>query len=110
MGKFMRGAVVVLPFPFSNLSASKRRPALVLASLTGDDVIRCQITSKALTNNLAIDLADGDFATSSLHQESSIRPDKLFTADSRIIAYQAGSLNPIKIQEVVTKLIELLTI
>lgn len=47
MGKFVKGDVVVVPFPFSDLSASKRRPALVVATFMGDDVILCQITSKA---------------------------------------------------------------
>ena len=39
MGKFVKGEVVVLPFPFSDLSSSKRRPALVVTQLRGDDVI-----------------------------------------------------------------------
>lgn len=43
MGRFVKGDVVVVPFPFSDLSAAKHRP--VLASLAGDDVILCQITS-----------------------------------------------------------------
>ena len=46
MAAFVKGDIVVLPFPFSDLSASKRRPALVLADLQGDDIILCQITSK----------------------------------------------------------------
>jgi len=37
MAQFVRGDVVVVPFPFSDLSASKRRPALIVATLTGDD-------------------------------------------------------------------------
>ncbi len=45
MGRFVKGDVVIMPFPFSDLSASKKRPALVVASLAGDDVILCQITS-----------------------------------------------------------------
>ena len=50
MGEFMKGDVVVVPFPFSDLSANKKRPALVVATLTGDDVILCQITSKAIVS------------------------------------------------------------
>ncbi|MFA6084453.1 hypothetical protein [Mucilaginibacter sp.] len=46
MAKFIKGDVVVIPFPFSDLSGSKRRPALVLADLPGDDIILCQITSQ----------------------------------------------------------------
>ena len=46
MGRFIKGDVVVVPFPFSDLSQSKKRPALVLADLTGDDLILSQITSQ----------------------------------------------------------------
>ncbi|MCC7174981.1 MAG: type II toxin-antitoxin system PemK/MazF family toxin [Bryobacterales bacterium] len=47
MGQSVKGDVVVLNFPFSDLSQTKRRPALVLAALQGDDLILCQITSQA---------------------------------------------------------------
>ena len=48
MAEFVRGDVVVVPFPFSDLSQAKRRPALVVAELTGDDLILCQITSQSV--------------------------------------------------------------
>jgi mRNA interferase MazF len=44
MEKFVKGDVVVIPFPFSDLSASKKRPALVVSNITGDDIILCQIS------------------------------------------------------------------
>jgi PemK-like, MazF-like toxin of type II toxin-antitoxin system len=46
MGKPLIGEVVVLPFPQTNLQSGKRRPALVVADLNGDDLILCQITSQ----------------------------------------------------------------
>ncbi len=78
MGRFVKGDVVVIPFPFSDLSAAKRRPALVVALLKGDDVILCQITSKAVTDDYAIPIADADFTAGSLHQDSNVRPNRLF--------------------------------
>ncbi|MDG6245112.1 MAG: hypothetical protein QCH31_12125 [Methanolobus sp.] len=44
MVTFNKGSIVVLPFPFSDLTATKRRPALVIVDLNGDDYILCQIT------------------------------------------------------------------
>ncbi|MBN2488357.1 MAG: type II toxin-antitoxin system PemK/MazF family toxin [Methanosarcinaceae archaeon] len=54
MERPVKGDIVVIPFPFSDLSASKRRPALVVANLTGDDVILCQITSIAKNDQYSI--------------------------------------------------------
>lgn len=96
------------PFPFSDLTTNKRRPALVVASLIGDDVILCQITSKTVSDPYAIGLSDSDLTTGNLHQESNIRPNRLFTADSKIIIYKAGTLKPEKLKEVVTRLIDII--
>ena len=48
MERFVKSDVVVIPFPFSDLSDSKRRPALVLVNLKGYDIILCQITSQTV--------------------------------------------------------------
>ena len=57
MAKFVKGEVVVIPFPFSDLNQAKRRPALILAALEGDDLILCQITSQTIkdTNEAIIE-------------------------------------------------------
>ena len=56
MAKFVKGDIVVVPFPFSDLSQSKRRPALVIAALDGDDLILCQITSQTVNDKYALTL------------------------------------------------------
>ncbi len=61
MAGFVRGDVVVVPFPFSDLTQAKRRPALVIATLEGDDVILCQITSKTVRDSYSIALEESDF-------------------------------------------------
>lgn len=77
MAKFVKGDVVVIPFPFSDLSQSKKRPALVLTVLQGNDLILCQITSKSIKDNYAIPVDQNDFASGNLNQESNIRPNRL---------------------------------
>jgi len=56
MGRIVKGDVVVIPFPFTDLSGNKKRPALVLAVLPGDDLIVCQITSKSKSDPLVLSL------------------------------------------------------
>jgi len=109
MGAFVKGDVVVAPFPFSDLSATKKRPALVVATLTGDDVILCQVTSQAVADTYAVPLADHDFTNGGLRQPSNIRPNRLFTAENSIILYRAGTISGAKIQEVVAKLVQILS-
>lgn len=108
MAGFIKGDVVVLPFPFSDLSASKRRPALVLANLQGNDIILCQITSQQTKDAYAIRLMDSDMVSGSLKKASNIRPNRIFTADEHIILYKIGSINSKKLQQVRDKIIELL--
>jgi mRNA interferase MazF len=98
----------MLPFPFSDLSSSKRRPALVIAPLPGDDVILCMITSRAVRDSHAIPLARTDFARGGLPRSSYIRPNRLFTADSRIVTRSAGNLTDDKLQEVVDAIVEII--
>jgi len=109
MGEFVKGDVVVAPFPFSDLTAAKRRPALVVAALTGDDVILCQITSKSVADSYAIPITSSDFTSGGLPQDSNIRPNRLFTADANIILYRAGVLTLNKVQEVVAKIIQIVS-
>jgi len=85
--KFVKGEVVVIPFPFSDLTQAKRRPALVLARLEGEDLILCQITSQAIKDKYAIQISDDDFETGGLKQASNVRPNRIFTADSHLVLY-----------------------
>jgi len=108
MAGFVKGHVVVLPFPFSDLSGSKRRPALVLADLPGNDIILCQITSQDSKDSLAVGLEISDFAEGSLPVSSFIRPSRIFTADKNIIIRKAGKVNKVIIEEVTDKIIALI--
>ncbi len=108
MARFVKGDVVVLPFPFSDLSQSKRRPALVITELLGNDIILCQITSKKISDRYAILLEEDDFREGHLRVISNIRPNRIFTADTNIILYKVGRLKEDKIIDVIEKIIKIL--
>jgi mRNA interferase MazF len=107
MGRFVKGDVVVVPFPFSNLTQAKRRPALVIVDLEGDDIILCQITSQLNKDNYSITVNENDFKDGNLKQISNIRPNRIFTADTSIILYKVGTLKRRMIDRVIDKIIEL---
>ena len=107
MEELVKGDVVVLPFPFSDLSKSKKRPALIVAKLEGDDIILCQITSEARVDNYSIVLTNSDFKKGSLNLTSIIRPNRLFTADKSIVLYKIGSLKELKIKWVEEQIIKI---
>jgi mRNA interferase MazF len=109
MGPFAAGQVVIVRFPFSDLTASKLRPAVVLAEAGRGDWILCQITSKPYGDGKAIPLDDPDFAQGSLRVTSFVRPGKLFTAHGSLVANQVGELQPVKfsfIREAVVRMIQ----
>ncbi|MGI8742353.1 MAG: type II toxin-antitoxin system PemK/MazF family toxin [Bryobacteraceae bacterium] len=108
MAGFVSGNVVVVHFPFSDLSQTKSRPALILAMLNGDDVILCQITSQATSDQYSVQLDSADFQAGGLNHMSNIRPNRLFTADSGIILYKAGHVHSRKLIEVRDRVIVIL--
>ena len=108
MGSPLVGEVVLSPFPCSDLTASKRRPALVLAEVGLGDVVLCQITSKPYADASAIPLSEQDFQSGNLSRDSFIRVGKLFTANEALIVGVAGTLNRQKIREVITTLVHIL--
>lgn len=108
MARFVKGDVVVVPFPFSDLTYAKRRPTLVIAELEGDDLILCQITSQQIRDRYAVSIEDNDFETGTLKQKSNVRPNRIFTADRLIVLYLVGHLKSDKINEVIERIVNIL--
>lgn len=102
------GAVVLVPFPFSDLSQTKLRPALVLAEAGRGDWILCQITSKSYGDAKAIEVKDDSLETGSLRVISYARPGKLFTANDSLIVNQVGTLKAEKFKQIVEAVIDIL--
>jgi len=108
MEGLVKGDIVVIPFPFSDLSNSKKRPAMVISNLKGDDVILCQITGTR-SDEYSININNNDFVQGKLvHDNNFIRPNRIFTADKNIILYKIGKIKDDKIRETINKLVEII--
>jgi mRNA interferase MazF len=92
MDAFAAGQVILLPFPFSDLTGSKLRPALLVANAGRGDWIACQITSNPYADPRAIVLENDAFAGGGLQRISYIRLGKLFTANESLMSGSRGSL------------------
>lgn len=102
------GAVVLVPFPFSDLSETKLRPALVLADAGRSDWILCQITSNAYGDARAIQLADDSFESGSLRVVSYARPGKLFTASESLVVAQVARLKAAPFKRIVDAVVDII--
>jgi len=108
MERFVKGDVVVTPFPFSDLKSSIKRPALVVANLRGEDLILCQITSRENIDPYQIILNKKDFSEGKINIKSFIKPSILFTLRSSIILYRVGKINKKKVKEVEEKICKII--
>jgi len=102
------GSVVLVPFPFSDLSESKLRPAVILAEISRDDFVCCQVTSNPYADPNAVELAEEDFTEGSLKRVSYARPGKLFTANLQLFEGVAGVLEDGPQEEIIDRIVQLL--
>ena len=73
---FKRGDIVLVPFPFTDLSSSKRRPALIISpdsfNSANKDVVLVAITSQISSDPNAIILEEQDFIDGKLPKVSTM--------------------------------------
>lgn len=103
------GAIVLVPFPFSDLSQAKLRPTVVLANAGRGDWILCQMTSSPYGDPRAIPITDPDLESGSLRVASYARPAKLFTASAALMVAQVAQLKPDLFEEILKTVREILT-
>lgn len=85
--------VVLLRFPFTDLSATKLRPVLVLTPPNSNgDFVAAQITSQC-HHALQVPVTAADFELGVLPKPSIVRADKIFTLNQALIARRVGKVN-----------------
>lgn len=106
----MKYKIVLVPFPFDDLTASKVRPAVCLTDEIKpyNHVILAFITSKISTNSsptdFVIDKTDADFPATGLKVSSTIRLHRLMTVAKSIISRELGELSSSQQTEVENRL------
>lgn len=101
--------IVLVDFPFSNLAKTKKRPALVINFLEGENAIVCQITTKRRNiQKYEISLSK-ESCIGNIHFNSFIYTDMIFTLHKSLIYKKIGEVKEIKIKEMINKKIKLIT-
>jgi len=102
--EFVKGDVIVIEFPYSDLKSVKRRPVLILKVPKGEDVIVSQITGESYENDVEVLIKKEDFKQGSLKRDSYIRIDKIASIEKSLIEYKAGSLKQEKFNKIIDKI------
>jgi mRNA interferase MazF len=90
---YLPSEIVLLPFPFTDLSAHKKRPVLILKkSNFQGDFLALQITSQSGFAN-ALQLTQDDFVLGLLPKTSYVRPDKLITLNESLVIQRIGCIS-----------------
>lgn len=98
----MKHKVVLIPFPFDDLSSSKVRPVVCLTNPIGPHrhvvlaFITSRIVANPLTTDLILDATDTDFIATGLRVSSTLQLHRLMTATTTLIQRELGKLPPVR--------------
>lgn len=99
---------MLVPFPFTDLTGRKQRPALVVApsSIHPDNVILCAITSQVPSSlsQWELLLEASDLVERRLPKPSIVQVAKLFTCHRSLVRSRFGTLEAAKLAEVLQRL------
>jgi len=94
---FEQGEILIVPFPFSDLSGTKQRPVLVISKLSynkkAEDIITCGITSNLKDSGFSILIENKDLERGQIPKPSRIKVDKLFTLEKSIVKKRIAKIN-----------------
>ncbi len=109
----MKGKIILVPFPFTDLSASKLRPALVLHE-GSRDVVVAFISSKVPTDpaesDVVISQNHPEFPLTGLKVDSVVKLDKIATLSKNLIIGEIGEVGKAIREEINEKLCKILKI
>ena len=99
--------IVLVDLPFSNLTKTKKRPALIINSLEGENAVLCQITTKRRNIQKYEILLPKESCIGDIRFNSFIYVDMIFTLHKSLIYKKIGEVSNMKIKEVIIRKIKL---
>jgi mRNA interferase MazF len=88
-----RGDLLLVPFPFTDLSAAKRRPVLVITAADSyGDFIALAVTSRPQAEH-GVALTATDLVSGSLPAPSWIRTDRVVTLNRNLVVKSIGRVS-----------------
>ena len=93
---FKQGDIIIIPILFTDLTSTKKRPAIVISrneynNIT-DDIIVMAITSNISMKEYCINLNSKDLISGFLLADSQIRADKIYSISKTIVIKKLGSV------------------
>lgn len=108
---FEQGEIVLVPFPFTNLSSSKKRPVLVLSKTSynkkSSDFVCCGITSNIRNVYHSVPIQNKDLVDGVLPKPSRIKTSTIFTLEKSIVIRRLGKVREITMEKVRKEILEL---
>ena len=92
------GEILILPFSYTDLQSSKRRPALVLVDTDDEDVLVAKVTTKEYGSPYDISLPD--WKMEGLRAPSFVRLHKLLAVEKTHIIERIGMLSAADMERV----------
>ncbi len=101
---FDRGDLILIPFPFSDLSAAKKRPVIAVTSPDAyGDFIALAVTSRPQTDH-GIAVTPADLTDGSLPLSSWIRTDRVVTLNASLVVKRIGRISKVVVTAALTRL------
>lgn len=94
---FEQGEIVFVPFPFTDLTAAKHRPALVMTNASynaaSPDIVVCGMTSNLSNSAHSVLVQEKDLESGSIPVTSRVKVDKIFTIKKTAVERRLGRLH-----------------
>lgn len=100
--------IIIVPFPFSDLSSIKQRPAVIVSSNDfneNEDLVVVAITSQIkISGKFRVNFSNNDLDNGSIPKESQIRCDKIYTLNKSLVRKRIAKLSEKTFAEVLRKI------